>query len=123
MIERYIFASLLFLIADGLFVWINQIHFQNQVINVQRVILQPNYKAIIMTYVLLLSGICYFVIRSHRPVTEAFLLGGLIYGVFEFTTMSIFKKWELKTALMDTLWGAVLFAGVTQSTYSYFSRG
>ena len=123
MIERYIFASLLFLIADGFFLWFNQIHFQNQVINVQRVIIQPNYKAILMTYVVLLSGLCYFIIRTHRPVTEAFLLGGLIYGTFELTNMSIFKKWELKTVLMDTLWGAILFAGVTQATYSYFSRG
>lgn len=123
MVERYIFASLLFLIADGLYVWFNQIHFQNQVINVQRVILQPNYKAIFMTYVFLFSAICYFIIRTHRPVTEAFLLGGLIYGTLEWTNMSIFKKWELKTVLMDTLWGAILFAGVTQATYSYFSRG
>lgn len=122
MIERYIFACVLFLIADGLFLWFNEIHFKNQVINVQRVILQPNYKAIIITYLILFSTLCYFIIRTRRPVLEAFLLGGAIYGVFGFTNMSIFKKWELKTALMDTLWGATLFAGVTQSTYTYFSR-
>jgi uncharacterized membrane protein len=122
MIERYIFASLLFLIADGLFLWLNRIHFQNQVINVQRVVIQPNYKAIIATYVFLLSGLCYFIIRTHRSVLDAFLLGVLIYGVFECTNMGIFKKWELKTVLMDTLWGGILFAGVTQLTYSFFSR-
>jgi len=123
MIERYIFASLLFLVFDGLFLWINRVHFQNQVINVQRVIIQPNYKAMIMCYLILLSGFCYFIIRTHRSVFEAFLLGLLINGVFEFTSMGIFKKWELKTALMDTLWGGILFAGVTQLTYSFFSRG
>lgn len=123
MIERYIFACILFLIADGLFLWMNRVHFQNQIINVQRVIMQPNYNAMIMSYVFLLSGLCYFIIRPHRSVLEAFLLGLLIYGVFEFTNMGIFKKWELKTAIMDTLWGGILFAGVTQGTYLYFSRG
>ena len=85
--------------------------------------MQPNYEAIGMTYLILLSGLCYFIIRTHRSVLEAFLLGALIYGVFEFTNMSIFKKWELKTVIMDIMWGGTLFAGVTQATYLYFSRG
>ena len=122
MLGRYIFASLLFLLLDAFFLKMNQRMFHNQVITVQRVILQPNYYAIIMTYVLLLITLCYFIIRTHKSVGEAFLLGCLIYGVFEFTNMSIFKKWELQTALIDTLWGGLLFALVTQGTYTYFSK-
>lgn len=122
MLGRYIFASLLFLLLDAFFLKMNERMFHNQVITVQRVILQPNYYAIIMTYILLLITLCYFIIRIRRSVGEAFLLGCLIYGVFEFTNMSIFKKWELQTALIDTLWGGLLFALVTQGTYTYFSK-
>lgn len=122
MIGRYIFASILLLLLDMIFLKWNERMFHNQVITVQRVILQPNYNAIMMTYLLLIFTLCYFIIRTHRTVGEAFLLGFLIYGIFEFTNMSIFKKWELKTAVIDSLWGGTLFALVAQGTYFYFSR-
>ena len=122
MIERYIFTSILFLVLDSIFLKMNERMFQNQIINVQRVILQPNYGAIIMSYILLCFTINYFIIRPHRDISEAFILGFLINGIFEFTTMSIFKKWELMCALIDTLWGGILFALTTQGTYLYFSR-
>lgn len=122
MLERYIFASILFFILDISYLKLNERMLHNQVINVQRVIIQPNYYAVIMTYLLLFFTISYFIIRPHREIGEAFLLGFLVNGIFEFTNMSIFKKWELKTAIMDTLWGGILFALVTKGTYMYFSR-
>ena len=122
MLERYIFACILFILLDSGFIWLNQVTFQNQIINVQRVILQPNYFGFIMAYVCLCILICYFIIRPHRSVGEAFLLGVLVYGVFEFTNKAIFKKWEYMTVALDTLWVGILFGLVTQGTYWYYSR-
>jgi len=122
MLNRYIFASILFLILDIVFLNLNERMFQNQIIAVQRVILQPNYLAIIATYLLLCFTLSYFIIRPHKDISEAFLLGLCVYGVFELTNKSIFKKWELKTVMMDTLWGGIVFALTTQGTYMYFSR-
>jgi uncharacterized membrane protein len=122
MMERYIFASILFFILDMIYVKINERMLHNQIINVQRVVIQPKYPAIIITYFLLFFTICYYIIRLHRDINEAFLLGFLIYGIFEFTNTSIFKKWEWMTAIMNTLWGGIIFALTTQGTYFYFSR-
>jgi uncharacterized membrane protein len=122
MIERYVFASIVFLLLDITYLKLNERLFNDQIINVQRVILQPNYYAILISYLFLFFIICYFIIRTHRDISEAFLLGFLINGVFEFTNMSIFKKWELKTAIMDTFWGGISFALTTQITYLYFSK-
>jgi uncharacterized membrane protein len=43
-------------------------------------------------------------------VLDAFLLGLVIYGTFDFTNMALFKKWSLTTSIIDTLWGGTLFA-------------
>jgi len=75
-----------------------------------------------MAYISLCTLLCYFIIRPHRPVGEAFLLGALVYGVFEFTNKAIFKKWEYMTVALDTLWGGILFGLVTHATYWYHSR-
>jgi len=122
MYDRYIFACVLLLVLDFAFLFINQVNFQNQIINVQRVILQPNYIAFILSYVCILALFCYFIIRPHRPVQEAFLLGILVYGIYEFTNKAIFKKWEFMTVAMDTLWGGILFGLTAWGTYTYFSR-
>lgn len=45
-------------------------------------------------------------------------LGFVIYGVFNFTNMAIFKNYDPIVAAKDTLWGVTLF---TVSTYVYFS--
>lgn len=122
MLERYVFAFVLLLVLDFTFLYFNQTTFQNQVITVQRVVLQPNYVGFIMSYVCIFALLGYFIIRSHRSVQEAFLLGLLTYGIFEFTNKAIFKKWEYMTVMIDTLWGGILFGLTTWGTYAYYSR-
>ena len=54
---------------------------------------------------------------AKKSVLDAFLLGFVIYAVFDLTNMVIFKKWDLMTSLMDMTWGGVLFASTTYLTY------
>ena len=42
-----------------------------------------------------------------------FFLGLLIYSVFDLTTKAIFKNWEYKAVIIDSLWGGSLFAITT----------
>jgi uncharacterized membrane protein len=44
-----------------------------------------------------------------RSYNEAFIYGVCIYGVYDFTTLAIFKDYDWKFALADTLWGGLLF--------------
>ena len=73
----------------------------------------------ILCYLLLIFALNYFILRTKRSVLDAFLLGVVIYGVFDTTNLAIFKKWDSKVALMDTLWGGVLFALTTFIIYSF----
>ena len=55
-----------------------------------------------------------FIIKDRRHVTDAFLLGVLIYGVYDFTNYATLKKWTLAFSIKDTLWGGTVF---TLSTF------
>jgi uncharacterized membrane protein len=63
------------------------------------------------------GGLNYFILREKRPILDAFLLGVMVYGVFETTSFVMFDNWTVPIILMDTLWGGVLFASTT-----YLSR-
>lgn len=97
------------------FVYLNVIkgYFNNQIKMVQGSPMTINYLGAAICYILLIVGINYFIIKPHKPVSDAFLLGIIIYGVFETTNYALFKNWSLLTVIIDTLWGGLLFASTT----------
>jgi|TARA_X000000368_G_scaffold396643_1_gene365096 uncharacterized membrane protein len=64
---------------------------------------------VVMAYLILTLGLYYFIIKDRRPVTDAFLFGVLIYGVYDFTNYATLKKWTLAFSIKDTLWGGIVF--------------
>lgn len=73
-------------------------------------------------YGALLSYLCIFLIflifivpRIDKEKTlidyakETGSLGLLVYGVYNFTNLALFEKYSLKIAMLDTLWGGILF--------------
>ena len=85
----------------------------NQIKSVQGSTPQMNFLGVILCYIFLIIGLNYFIIKPNKSVQDAFLLGLVIYGVFETTNMALFTKWEWLTVIIDTLWGGILFALTT----------
>jgi len=119
-ISAIIFAIFIFLLFDSVFLYLNHTLFSHQIIDVQRVIMIPKPIGIVVTYCLILFAFYFFILRTHRPVFEAALLGGIINGTYELTNYSLFKKWKLHTVILDTLWGAASWGTVTYFTYELF---
>ena len=82
-----------------------------EIVNVKR-----HYAAIV--YCLMIGALYYFIIREGRSPKSAFILGIVIYGVFDFTNIAIFDNYSLLLALHDTLWGGTLFF-LTTVIYRY----
>ena len=88
-------------------------YFSNQIKLVQGSPIQMNFLSTLLCYIFLIFGINYFIIKPNRSIKDAFLLGIIIYGVFETTNKSLFSKWSWLTVIIDTLWGGILFALTT----------
>jgi uncharacterized membrane protein len=50
-----------------------------------------------------------YMVLETTSYKQAFLYGVSIYGVYDFTTLALFKDYDWKFALADTLWGGLLF--------------
>jgi uncharacterized membrane protein len=110
-------VSATMLLLDIIFLYLNSDLFIKQVISVQRTELKIRWESALACYIFLILGLYYFIIRDGRSIQDAFLLGIVIYGVYETTTFSILKNWRLQTVLQDTLWGGILFAATTWIVY------
>lgn len=113
----YLVTGVIFVILDGLYLNLIQKYFNKQIKSIQGTDIKINYTAAAITYIFLIFGLNYFIIQKHKSIKEAALLGLVIYAVYEFTNLSLFTNWSVLTVLIDTTWGAVLFALTTAIVY------
>ena len=106
-------SAIIFITTD--FVYLNVIkdYFLNQIKLVQGSEPKVNFLGVALCYIFLIAGINYFIIKPRKSVSDAFLLGLVIYGVYETTNYALFKNWSILTVIIDTLWGGLLFAFTT----------
>jgi uncharacterized membrane protein len=114
MFDNYTLISVITLITIDL-IYLNVVkrYFSDQIENIQKSPLEINYFGMCFSYVLIILGINYFIVEPRKSVFDAFLLGIIIYGVYETTNYALFKKWSFMTVILDTLWGGLLFAITT----------
>lgn len=116
-IKKIIISTIVLLILDGLYIYTNKNVFQDTVVTIQRVVMQIKPEAVIFVYLLLIGVINYFIIQKNRSPLEAFILGFCIYGIYDGTNYAMFKKWPINVAIMDAVWGGILFSATTYFTY------
>lgn len=116
--NSFIVSSLLLVLVDSVYLYfIGKPVFDKTVMAIQNSALSVNLAPAVFTYILMAILLNYFIISVNKSPFDAFILGFCAYGIFDFTNMAIFKKYNLRTAIMDTLWGAILFFSVTSITY------
>ena len=114
---QYLVAAIIFVVLDGFYLNLIKGYFNKQIKSIQGSDIKVNIIAVGITYIFLIFGLNYFIIQRNRSVTDAALFGLIIYGVYEFTNMSLFTNWYLLTAIIDTTWGAILFGLTTGLVY------
>lgn len=106
-------SAIVMVTIDYFYLYLFKGYFDNQVKKVQGSPISMNYLAAAICYIFLVLGLNYFIIKPRRSVQDAFLLGLVIYGVYETTNWALFKNWSIFTVILDTLWGGTLFAATT----------
>lgn len=115
--KELLISGVVMLLLDMVYLsTIGKIFFSPLIKSLQRTDMKVNYGYAICCYLLMIFGLNYFIISQNKNTFDAFLLGIFVYGVFDTTNGAIFKKWNIKASIIDTLWGGFLFATVTYLT-------
>ncbi len=101
------------LLLDSVYLYFTKNIFGELVAKIQRTAMQFRIEGAIVVYMLLALGLYYFIVKPGLSPLEAGLLGLVIYGTFDFTNYTMLKNYNLKIAIMDTVWGSLLFALTT----------
>ena len=110
---KLLISAIIFVVLDSIYLNLIKDYFVKQINLVQGSPIKIDFLAILLCYIFLIFGINYFIIQSNRSIQDAFILGIIIYGVYETTNKALLTKWSWLTVIMDTLWGGILFALTT----------
>jgi uncharacterized membrane protein len=121
-LSEILITFVVFIALDSIYLTSMKQFFDNQVKSIQGSAIQMNLLAAVLCYISLVFGVYYFIIREKKSLFEAFLLGLVIYTVYEFTNWALFKNWKLTTVIMDSLWGAILFTLTTAIVYFIYGK-
>ena len=124
-VKAIVLSIVFFLVLDALFIGAFMKDWQSLLLRVQGEKMEVRMVSAIGAYVLMVIAWVYFIYRPylvHKSVGQAVktgaILGFVIYGIFELTNFAIIKKWNMKFVLLDTFWGATLYALVSYFTLS-----
>lgn len=62
-----------------------------------------------MAYLLMIVGLVMIIIKYNLSYLDTFIFGIVVYGVYDFTCGAIFKEWDFQLAILDILWGGIVF--------------
>lgn len=126
MYNKYIYTIIYIFILE--FIWIYLINSNNYVFItevIQKKKFELNIKYTIIVYIILLASIFILAIpftsskikkkdSTKKSIFKSLFYGGIvgffIYGIYNFTSLSIYKDYSLNIAIMDTLWGVFLYS-------------
>lgn len=120
-LKTILVSSIVFISID--FIYLNLItsFFKKQVQDIQHSPMKLNYIGAIVSYFFLILAINYFILsrQNNMSITDAFIFGLCIYGVYEGTNYALFTNWYPTTVIIDTIWGGILFALTTYITRKF----
>jgi uncharacterized membrane protein len=116
-IFSFLSTATILIIFDSVYLYFFKGYFQKQVKSVQGSDLKLDMTAAVLCYIFLVVGLYYFIIQKRESLMNAFLLGILVYSVYELTNKALLKDWSYYTVVLDTLWGGILFVSTAAIVY------
>jgi uncharacterized membrane protein len=116
-LKLFLIAFVVFIVTD--MIWLGfiarNLYFQHYEtwLNLVGGQLQPLWWATVMVYLLFALSVIVFILplaqgSPYWAACYGAVLGAVIYGVYDFTCLAIFKDFPIGMGLLDWLWGTVL---------------
>lgn len=110
---RVLIVAALVLVVDGVWLRLRRAMYQRTIRNVQKKELRVRMCGAVWSYaciIFLIVWVSELIGDSPLAALYGFLLGFAVYGVFNGTNRAIFRDYDTRTAVVDSLWGGAIFA-------------
>jgi uncharacterized membrane protein len=133
---KYFIISIVIIFLDIAWISLNLTKYSKEVFKVQKAALNLRYEHAIIAYIIILFSILYIAIpftsqsikinngskdiSIENKLLYSLMYGGAlgfsVFGIYNFTSLAIYKDLDATIAITDTIWGTTLY---TLSTFIY----
>ena len=130
---KYLIISILLVFLDFIWISFNMVSYSNTILKIQKSPLEARLEHTIIAYIIIFFSVIYVAIpfttqnikgkedaSVERKLLKSLMYGGAvgfsIYGVYNFTSLTIYKDMEVSVGILDTLWGTTLY---TLTTFAF----
>jgi len=119
MFSDILLYAVLVVLVDYVYLSHVSVPFGKMMKKIQKSEMRVNKLAAAIVYVMLIVGWFVFIHEEmsrhsyYKNLWRSFLLGVVIYSVFDFTNLALIRDYRLDLAIIDSLWGGCLFAITT----------
>jgi uncharacterized membrane protein len=133
---KYFIISIVIIFLDIGWISLNMTKYSKEVLKVQKAALSLRYEHAIIAYIIILFSILYIAIpftsqnikinnggkdiSVEKKLLYSLMYGGAlgfsVFGIYNFTSLAIYKDLDATIAITDTIWGTTLY---TLSTFIY----
>jgi uncharacterized membrane protein len=130
---KYLIISVVLVFLDFIWISFNMVSYSNTILKIQKTELEPRIEHTIIAYIIILFSVIYVAIpftvlnikgkedaSVERKLLKSLMYGGAvgfsIYGIYNFTSLAIYKDMDVSVGILDTLWGTTLY---TLATFAY----
>jgi uncharacterized membrane protein len=110
-VSQIVLIGIIMAFLDACYLFFAKPIYENQVVTIQRVAMQVKPLGALAAYIAMAVGLWFFVLKT--PTTnvylEAMLLAFAVFGTYNATSYAILKKFRASLAIMDTVWGMLMF--------------
>jgi uncharacterized membrane protein len=126
---KYFIICLVIIFLDIAWISLNFSTYSNSILKIQKASLNLRYEHAIIAYILILFSILYVAIpftsqniknsnnTIENKLLQSFMYGGAvgfsIFGIYNFTSLAIYKDLDVSIAITDTIWGTTLYTITT----------
>ena len=105
-----VMVYIFFILVDLPYIAIMYETYQKIIYNIQGYDMDVKTLGFLLCYLFISFQFYYFVVKKKMAIQDAFILGLTSYAIYDFTTYALLDKYPLSIALIDTLWGGVLYS-------------
>ena len=116
-LKIFAISGIIFFLIDSVFLSIISKKYGEMIKKIQNKPMKVRILSAVVCYALLIFSLNYFILSNdENQELRALFLGWTIYGVYDSTAYALIEDWDIKLALIDGVWGGILFYLSTIST-------
>ena len=118
---KFILTAIILVAIEAVYLRVMLPYFDSQVKKIQGKEITPRPYSVVIVYIIIITGLYYFIIGPNKSYKDGAFFGLVIYGIFNFTNHALLDNYSLSLVIIDLIWGMII-CGITTLIVNYITK-